>query len=406
MFNQLPSQAKRLLVGILLNALGGGLTMTVIVVYLHRIAQLPLTTASLVLSWMAVIGLATGPMFGHLVDKYGPRKIMIYSIALEAISVSAWALVRTPGMAYLVSFFVAFAQAGVWAPQSTMMARMVDEESRQKLFGLSFMMLNLGLGVGGIFSSAIVDINNPDSFTKLFLLDAFSYLVFLAIVFTLREFGGPIPEEHKKDDQGFREILRDKPFIKIQSVKLLLLMCGYSALDAGLPPLLTEFGGLNIKNLGPLWAVNTGVIVLGQIFVINKLIGRSRTKLIGVVGLIWATSWAIVGFGISLNFALTGAVIAVGVFAVGEMIWSTIGISITNDMAPEHLRGRYNSIDGLIWVLAAAIGPAISGVMLEHELVYQWIGFLVIGQLLGGYLGVRMRKHLTEKQDGLLETAA
>lgn len=401
MFRQLPSQAQRFLVGVLLNALGGGLTMTVIVVYLHRIAGLPLTTASLVLSWMAVVGLAMGPLYGYLVDKYGPRIVMVYSIALEAIAIASWSFVRSPAMAYLVAFFVSVGQAGVWAPQSTMLARMVDEESRQKLFGLSFMMLNLGLGIGGIFSSAIVDLNNPDSFTKLFILDAFSFLVFLAIVFTLREFGGPIPEEHKKEDEGFREVLRDKSFIKIQSVKLLLLMCGYSALDAGLPPLLTEFGGLNIKNLGPLWAVNTGVIVLGQIFVINKLDGHSRTKMMGVVGVVWATSWAIIGFGVGFDRALLGATIGVGIFAIGEMIWSTIGISITNDMAPEHLRGRYNSLDGLIWVLAAAIGPAISGVMLEHELTYEWIGLLVAGQLIGGFLGTRMKKHLTPAQDGL-----
>jgi MFS family permease len=84
------------------------------------------------------------------------------------------------------------------------------------------------------------------------------------------------------------------------------------------------------------------------------------------------------------------------------MVWSTIGSSITNDMAPEHLRGRYNSADSLVWVTAAAIGPAISGVMLQHGLTYEWIGLLVAGQLAGGLLGLKMRKHLTDKQDGIL----
>lgn len=401
MFSQLTPQARRFLLGTLLNSLGGGLTLTVIVVYLYRIAGLTLSTASLVLSFMAVVGLATGPLFGHLVDKYGPRKVMMASLAIESLAVASWSFVRSPGMAFLVSFFVSVGAAGVWSPQSTFLARMVDEEFRQKLFGLSFMTLNLGLGIGGIFSSLIVDLNDPSSFTRLFILDAFSYLSFLVIVFTINKFGGPIPEEHKKEDEGFREIFRDKPFIKVQGVKLLLLMCGYSALDAGLPPLLTEFGGLNIKNLGPLWAVNTGVIVLGQIFVINRLEGHRRTKLMGLVGLIWAISWAIIGIGVGFNFALVGAVIGVGVFAIGEMIWSTVGVSITNDMAPEHLRGRYNSVDGLIWVAAAAIGPAISGFMLQHKLTFEWIGLLVAGQLIGGLLGLKMRKNLTDKQDGI-----
>ena len=404
MFDQLTPAARRFLLGTFLNSLGGGLTLTVIVVYLHRIAGLSLTAASLVLSWMAVGGLAVGPIFGTLVDRYGPRKVMIFAIALEAVSVASWTFVRSTPMAFLVGFFVTLGAAGIWAPQTTMMARMVPDEFRPKLFGLQFMMLNLGLGIGGVVSSFIVDINEPESFTRLFLLDGLSYLVFLSIIYTLREHGGPSPKEKENENDGFRELLKDKPFVKIQSVKLLLLTCGYASVDAGLPPLLTEFADLNINKLGPVWAVNTGVIVLGQIFVINRLEGRSRTKLIGIIGAIWALSWAIIGFGVNLNLALIGAFIGVGIFAVGEMIWSTIGSSITNDLAPEHLRGRYNSADSLIWVMAAAMGPAISGFMLHNGWVNQWIGLLVIGQLLGGYFGVRMRKYLTPKQDGKLIT--
>ncbi len=402
MFDQLTPAARRFLLGTFLNSLGGGLTLTVIVVYLHRIAGLSLTAASLVLSWMAVVGLAVGTIFGTLVDRYGPRKVMIFAIALEAVSVASWTFVRSTPMAFLVGFFVTLGAAGIWAPQTTMMARMVPDEFRPKLFGLQFMMLNLGLGIGGVVSSFIVDINEPESFTRLFLLDGLSYLVFLSIIYTLREHGGPSPKEKENENDGFRELLKDKPFVKIQSVKLLLLTCGYASVDAGLPPLLTEFADLNINKLGPVWAVNTGVIVLGQIFVINRLEGRSRTKLIGIIGAIWALSWAIIGFGVNLNLALIGAFIGVGIFAVGEMIWSTIGSSITNDLAPEHLRGRYNSADSLIWVMAAAMGPAISGFMLHNGWVNQWIGLLVIGQLLGGYFGVRMRKYLTPKQDGKL----
>ena len=404
MFDQLTPAARRFLLGTFLNSLGGGLTLTVIVVYLHRIAGLSLTAASLVLSWMAVVGLAVGPIFGTLVDRYGPRKVMIFAIALEAVSVASWTFVRSTPMAFLVGFFVTLGAAGIWAPQTTMMARMVPDEFRPKLFGLQFMMLKLGLGIGGVVSSFIVDINEPESFTRLFLLDGLSYLVFLSIIYTLREHGGPSPKEKENENDGFRELLKDKPFVKIQSVKLLLLTCGYASVDAGLPPLLTEFADLNINKLGPVWAVNTGVIVLGQIFVINRLEGRSRTKLIGIIGAIWALSWAIIGFGVNLNLALIGAFIGVGIFAVGEMIWSTIGSSITNDLAPEHLRGRYNSADSLIWVMAAAMGPAISGFMLHNGWVNQWIGLLVIGQLLGGYFGVRMRKYLTPKQDGKLIT--
>jgi len=90
------------------------------------------------------------------------------------------------------------------------------------------------------------------------------------------------------------------------------------------------------------------------------------------------------------------------VFALGEMIWSSIGPTLTNELAPENLRGRYNSVDGLVWVFAGAAGPAISGIMLQLELVTTWIGLIVLGQIFGAVLALRLRRVLTPAQDGLL----
>jgi len=147
------------------------------------------------------------------------------------------------------------------------------------------------------------------------------------------------------------------------------------------------------------------VIVLGQIFVINRLEGRSRIKLLSLVSFIWAGSWLLIGFSVSLEPTATFilAAIGIGIFALGEMIWSSVGPTLTNELAPEHLRGRYNSVDGLVWVFAGAAGPAISGIMLQFELVFAWIALIVVGQVFGGLLALRLKRVLTPSQDGLLD---
>ena len=120
------------------------------------------------------------------------------------------------------------------------------------------------------------------------------------------------------------------------------------------------------------------------------------------ISLIWSVAWIIIGLSVSLDpkatFAL--AAIGVGIFALGEMIWSSVGPTLTNELAPEHMRGRYNSVDGLIWVFAGAIGPALSGIMLQFELIAIWIGIIVTGQLVAGLLVLRLRHVLTPTQDG------
>lgn len=399
-------EVKRFLAGALLNSLDGGLTLPVLVIYLNQVRGISLIGASLILSWMAVTGLIYSPIIGHLVDKFGPRRIMLGAILIEATATLLWIFVTDVKSAILVGAIASLGHSAIWPPQTTMMARMVNEEFRPKFFGLQFMMLNLGLGLGGVFSSIIVNVDDPASFTRLYVIDAFTFLIYFAFILSLRGVGGPITktQEEIENDGGYRRIVSDRKFMRLTLAKLFMLIFGYASLEAGLPALLTLFGDLSVKALGPIWAVNTGVIVLGQLFVINRLEGRSRIRLLSLVSLIWAVSWVMIGFSISLaptaTFILTAA--GIGVFALGEMIWSSIGPTLTNELAPENLRGRYNSVDGLVWVFASAAGPAISGIMLQLELVAAWIGLIVLGQTFAAVLALRLRTVLTPAQDGLL----
>lgn len=398
-------QVKRFLAGALLNALGGGLTLPVLVIYLSQVRGISLAGASLILSWMAITGLVYSPIVGHLVDKFGPRRIMLGAILIEATATLLWIFVTDIKSAMLVGALASLGHAAIWPPQTTMMARMVSEEFRPKFFGLQFMVLNLGLGLGGVFSSIIVNVDDPASFTRLYILDSVTFLIYFAFILSLRGVGGRIAKtkEEIENDGGYRQIVSDHKFMRLTLAKLFMITFGYASLEAGLPVLLTLFGDLSVKALGPIWAVNTGVIVLGQLFVINRLDGRSRIRLLSLVSFLWAVSWLMIGFSVSLEPTATFLLAAsgIGIFALGEMIWSSIGPTLTNELAPEQLRGRYNSVDGLVWVFAGAAGPAISGIMLQYELVTAWIGLIVLGQVIGGVLALRLKSVLMPAQDGL-----
>ncbi|GAA2714846.1 hypothetical protein ACFY2R_08485 [Micromonospora olivasterospora] len=53
------------------------------------------------------------------------------------------------------------------------------------MYGLNFALLNLGIGVGGLISGAIVDIARPTTFQLIYVLDAVSYLTPALILLTL-----------------------------------------------------------------------------------------------------------------------------------------------------------------------------------------------------------------------------
>ena len=394
---------RRFLTGVLLNSIGSGLTLPVIVVYLNQVLGLPISVASLVLSWTAVTGLVAAPIVGSVIDRIGPRPVLLAGAAVKAGGMLLWPLADSALSAFAVATVVAFGDAAIWPPQTTMMARMVPANQRQRFFGMQFMMLNLGLGAGGMISSFIVDVRNPATFDQLFQLDALSYAVYLVFIVSLRGIGGRLSDEERgaRHSGSYREVFADRRMVKFTALSILILGCGYASIDAGLPAMLTTVGGLDVRQMGPVWAVNTTLIVILQLVVLSRIAGRSRTRLLAVACLLWSTSWLLVACGVArpgATFVL--ACVAIGVFAVGETLWSPIGAALQNDIAPEHLRGRYNAMGAVSWVVAGALGPAYSGAMLQAGLAQLWMASLVLTLALASVLAVRLGRELTAVEDG------
>jgi len=396
-----PALTRRLLFGNFLSSLGSGLTLPLLIVYLHQVRGLSLLTAALVVSWMSIFGLvATGPV-GAAIDRIGPKPVIASCLLLAAVAAFSWAFVHSPAQAYGVAALSALGQSGLWPAQNTMVSRMVPEQQRQNIFGVSFMFLNLGLGIGGLVSALIVDLNNPSSFVCLYAIDAGSYLLYLAVVVSLPNLLAHNAHEEKAG--SYRDLIKDRKLIYYFFATLLMLFCGYGSLmDAGIAPLLTVFAHQSARVLGPIWAINTFVIVFGQIYFLKLLNGRSRSRLLQVICLLWALSWITLAAGLKLPglWPAVLAGVAMGIFACGEMVWSPVGPAISNELAPEHLRGRYNAVGSLTWSLAGSVGPAFGGLMLNRHLPYQWVSILVLGCAVSAFLAGRLRGQLTPSQDG------
>ena len=401
MLRQSSFETKKLLIGVLLNSLGSGLTLPLLIVYLHQVRGLSVLTASLVVAYMSIFGLVATGAVGSITDRFGPRPVLIFGLFVEALAVAAWSLVHNSATAFVVGAFSAIGQSAIWAPQATMLTRMVDASDRQKIFGIQFMLLNLGLGLGGMFSAVIVDPNNATSFVWLYVIDACSFLTYLCIVLSLPNYLAQ--EEYQvKDKGGYRDLLADRTLVYFFFAGLLMLSCGYGSLDAGMAPTLTIFGHQSVKVLGPIWAVNTSVIVIGQLYFLKRIEGRSRSRMLQIVALLWAASWLLIFFAVKTSGLWPALIAAVStaVFACGEMIWSPIGPAILNDLAPEHLRGRYNAVSSLSWSISGSLGPAFSGLMLNRGYINQWLMTLVLGCVVAFVLMGRLQSRLSITQDG------
>ena len=104
------------------------------------------------------MALALAPVGGSLVDRYGARRVVLPCLAIEAIGTASLAFARTPANALVVLTLIAVGGAALWSAQTTILATLVTPEERQKTFGLSFTLLNLGIGIGGILGGFVVGV--------------------------------------------------------------------------------------------------------------------------------------------------------------------------------------------------------------------------------------------------------
>ena len=405
----LPPLARRLLLATAVSALGNGLVLPFLVVYLHQVRGMPTSVAGLVVAFQAVLGFVVAPAAGALIDRIGPRPVMIVSPLIMALGSLAYSMVRTPVQALGAAFLLALGGAALWPAGATMVSRLVGDEQRSRAFGIQFMLLNLGIGIGGLIAGLVVDVSRPRTFELLYVGDAVTFVAYALIMSTFVGVGGALPRDPSGDEPtgGYRDVLRDRAMVRLSIVSLLLLSSGYGALEVGFPVFATQVVGVSPRLVAFGYVGNTVAIVLGQLYALRLVEGRSRSRVIAVVGIIWAGSWLLLGLAVPVDshvVVVSLVLLSPVVFALGETLWQPVAPSIVNELAPEHLRGRYNAFGSLTWNVAGVVGPATAGLLLGADHPVWWLAVVIGGSLAGSVATIGLRRQLTTVQDGRVPT--
>lgn len=406
----LTPPVRRFFAGTLLGAVGTGLILPFFILYCTRIRHFPTFASTAILAWEAILGVAIAPKYGSLVDRYGPSRVLTVSMPLSSLVLAGIAFASTVPAMFAVSTAFAVIGAGMWSAFSTLVARLVPEQHRSDAFGINFLLLNLGIGVGVAIGGLVANLHSLHSFQALYLGGALLSLASAAVWFTLRAYGGPAPAEvHAgRETEGWREVLRDRRMVRYTCFSVLMMVCGYGSVEAGLPLFIVRFAHQSTHVVSWIFVCNTATIVIGQTFALGAIRRRSRSLILGVVGLCWGVSWLFATASLFVGAAAGAIGLGLGqvLFATGETLFQPVSGSLVNELAPEHLRGRYNSMSGTVWGVSAAIGQLLAGAFLALHEALAWTIFVAAGATLGGVGLTTMRRVLTATEDGRSEPAS
>jgi MFS family permease len=374
---------RRLFFGNFMSSLGTGMTLSLLLVYLNSIRGFSTTFGGFLLSYIALVSIIFSAPAGWLVDKIGPKKVIVIGLICEGSAAAMWSIVTTRSEAFVVATMSAIGTLMIWPPQTVMVTRVSPENLRQRIYGFNFMLFNFGLGLGGFFAAIIVREKDPSSFQLLYLLDALSYFAYLFVIAGIKGNFTSDGSERKKESGSYKDVLADRNFMKIAFAGLICITFGYASIQGGIAIYVTKFLELSPKWIGIVYGANTMAIFFLQGAVLRVIERRNKYQVLEWTGWVWASSWVFLGAASWFSGFKAGALVAVSaiVFALGEMIWSPTSPTIANEMAPDELRGRYNAVMGMQWNVAGVIGPAIVGLMLGHNLQSAWLILMVLGSL-------------------------
>jgi MFS family permease len=408
-WHDLPREGKLLLSVVAFEFIGTGLVLPFWVVYLHEIRGFSLDLVGVLIASMSAAGVVTSIPGGTLIDHIGPRRTMVGVLVSAVIGNVVMAFADSLPLAVLGVAIVGGGFGLGWPASQAMISSVVPSEIRARYFGMNFSLLNLGIGIGGVLGGFIVDVERTVTFQAMYLGDAVSYFpaLFLLLV-PLRHVGGraEFSEDHTGDAKvSYLTVLRAPAMGTLCVLMFVSAFIGYAQLNAGMPAYARAIGEVSTRGLGFAFAANTLVIVLLQLLVLQRIEGRRRTRVIVVMAMVWAVSWALLGAsGLAPGtWAATFFVAAcASVFALGETLLQPTMPAIVNDLAPDHLRGRYNGLTAGSFQAASILGPLVAGFLIGHGMHVEYLVLLVAGCGLVAWLSVaRLERQLTDRANGL-----
>src|ERR1043165_4595086 len=142
-----------------------------------------------------------------------------------------------------------------------------------------------------------------------------------------------------------------------------------------LPPYAKNYAGVNEREIGLLWMVNSIVVVIAQLPIAKLGEGRSRMRALALMGVLWSGTMLLIGIA-GVWFDATSAFLLMGVAvlgsASGECLHGIVHGPLTADLAPPALVGRYMAFGSQSWQIGWIIGPAVGGFVLQHAPNLLW----------------------------------
>lgn len=405
---QRRSRGGAVLIGALVvDSIGSGLFMPLGLIFFTRVTDVPLAVIGVLLSVANVMQLPIPVFAGALADRYGALPLVVLAQVLQASGYLAAGLAGGPVGILVSAVLTALGVRFFWSSIFTLIADYVDGQdggqSRDYWYGWTNMARTAGLGVGGVLTGVVLASPQAGQHTyRMIAYGAAACFVVAAVTIALRVRAPRTAGETAAGRRGYRELLRDRPYLG------LILVNAVFALSAMMLPLaLPSLVLLYLE--APGWLVptllvgNTVAVSVLTAPVVLRLRGFRRTRVVATAGVLW-TVWALSLSVLRPEYLSWGIPLLVGatlLYMAAQVVYPPVSMGLAAAAAPADTRGRYLAVFQYSFTLAEVVGPGFFATLFAVRAGLPWLALAALNVVaVLAILGLERRLPTAAVRDG------
>lgn len=376
-----------LLIALGLDNFGSGLFLPLALVYVTRVVGLPLATAGTVIAAGTMVGLIVPPIAGRVVDRIGPRCVVIFAQLLQGVGALTYLVARNVIEVAPAAMLLAAGQQLFYSGLFSLISDVAGQGAKDRPFAVVSMVRSACFGLGGLTAGLILSSAGPSGYRIAVAADAASFVACGLVLALLVH--APHPHRQREVTAKVRNerLLGDKLFLTLIAT-------------TGLVALSVDFflSGISVYFLAQLhaqpWLPGTAVALLTGLTSVGGTLAvratrhlfRTTTMALGAgLYIVWCAA-NVVAILIPPGWRPAELLAATVVMGAAGLLFQSRANALAEAAAPHTVRGRYLAAFQYSFTVPGIIAPAVVALFS----VAIWLPWLLVAACSGlAILGLR-----------------
>lgn len=351
---------------------GSGLFLPLPLVYVTQVVGLPLAMAGSAVTLGTVSGLAAPPLAGRLVERVGPRIVVVTALLMQAAGTGVYLVADGVRLVIAGAVLLAAGQQLFYSSLFALIADVAGDVPKDRPFAESGMVRAGSFGLGGLVAAGLLTCLGAVGYQVALVADAVTFLVAALMLVTFVRLGKP----HQCPRERPARVLRNRPYVE------LIVVSGLFGLSLDFFLIGTPVFVLDQLH-GPVWlpgallALLTVLTSVGGTLALRLTAGLTRIGAMRAGSALFA-AWCGFSLGVLLvppGWQVPYLLAATLVFAAGDLVFGPRSGALAEAAAPPAARGRYLAAYQYAYTVAQVLAPAVVAMFS----VSAWLPWVLVG---------------------------